>query len=354
MFSLFRLTILLLLFPVPAIPALASSVSPAPGPNLAGILFFKTDCVECLEVINEIIPTALDNSSSDRSILAVNNSLPDGGQLFLEFLMTRKIPPNATLPIFITQNEIWSGKEEISRNLNNLLRSQHDFFPPDHFPSKNLVANLLSPNPNQRYSTAFLITKNTRPKQQNWLDYFYSNYQKDPVGNGTAVIVLLGMIFSLAYIFKLFISRPADSQFALPSLYPVLCLIAMGIAIYLFMSGLMESELSCGPVGECNTVQQSKYAKLFGIIPVSLLGMFAYAACIVFWLAARFDVWSQKKLFVVSAWACSVIAVCFFVYLTFLEPFVIGATCIWCVTSATITTITALVATKPALAAIHS
>ena len=162
------------------------------------------------------------------------------------------------------------------------------------------------------------------------------------------------MVFSLIYIFKLFISKPTNSRFAFTISYPVLCLIAMGMAWYLFMSGLTDSELSCGPVGECNTVQQSKYSKLFGIIPVSLLGVFAYAACIIFWLAARFDVWNQKRIFTVSAWACSIVAVCFFIYLTFLEPFVIGATCIWCITSAAITTISALVATRPALAAMNS
>ena len=272
----------------------------------------------------------------------------------MEFLISREIPPNSQLPIFISQNEIWSGKEEISRNLTNLLKSRHDLLSLDQFQDKTLVAELLAQKQSQGIPTFFLVNKSTLPQKQSLLDYFYSNYQKDPIGNGIAVVVLFGMIYSLGYIFKLFISKATVGEITLTSLYPLLCLIAMGIAMYLFMSGLMENELSCGPVGECNTVQQSKYSKLFGVIPVSLLGVLAYSICIMFWLAARYDIGNQRNLYVVSAWVCSVAAVCFFAYLTFLEPFVIGATCIWCVTSATITTISAIVITKPALAAMNS
>ncbi len=322
-------------------------------PRLAGILFFTPDCIECLELINEAVPTAFDESSSDNSILVVDNSAPDGGQLFLELLISREIPPNARLPIFVTQKEIWSGKEAISSHLTKLLKSPQEYLSSDQFQGSQ-VADLLNPNSSQSQPTSFLISKDTRLKKQSLFDFFYGNFLKDPIGNGIAVIVLFGMIFSLMYIFKQLIAKPTAGQLTLSSLYPLLCLVAMGIAVYLFISGMVESELSCGPVGECNTVQQSKYSKLFGIIPVSLLGILGYVACIMFWLAARYDVWNQKRLFVVSAWAFSVIAVGFFAYLTFLEPFVIGATCIWCVTSAVVTTISALVITRPALAAMSS
>jgi uncharacterized membrane protein len=41
----------------------------------------------------------------------------------------------------------------------------------------------------------------------------------------------------------------------------------------------------------------------------------------------------------------------FSIYLTFLEPFVIGATCAWCLTSAIIMTILMLLTVSPAKAA---
>jgi uncharacterized membrane protein len=39
----------------------------------------------------------------------------------------------------------------------------------------------------------------------------------------------------------------------------------------------------------------------------------------------------------------------FSIYLTFLEPFVIGATCIWCITSAIVITLLLWTTTGPAL-----
>jgi uncharacterized membrane protein len=43
----------------------------------------------------------------------------------------------------------------------------------------------------------------------------------------------------------------------------------------------------------------------------------------------------------------------FSIYLTFLEPFVIGATCAWCLTSAILITILMLLAIRPAKTAFH-
>ncbi len=34
----------------------------------------------------------------------------------------------------------------------------------------------------------------------------------------------------------------------------------------------------CGPVGDCNTVQESRYALLFGFLPVAVLGVIGYIA----------------------------------------------------------------------------
>jgi uncharacterized membrane protein len=162
------------------------------------------------------------------------------------------------------------------------------------------------------------------------------------------------MFASLVYIVLQFWQKQAASGSTISILYPVLCFLALLIAGYLFTSGLAESELNCGPVGECNTVQQSKYSRLFDLIPVSLLGMMGSLTCISFWLIAKLGSSQKQKPFIISAWACSVLSVCFFIYLTFLEPFVIGATCIWCITSAIITTLSALISTKPALSAIRS
>lgn len=41
---------------------------------------------------------------------------------------------------------------------------------------------------------------------------------------------------------------------------------------------------ACGPVGDCcNTVQQSEYARLFGILPIGVMGLLGYVAILISW-----------------------------------------------------------------------
>ena len=66
---------------------------------------------------------------------------------------------------------------------------------------------------------------------------------------------------------------------------PILCLIGFGVAGYLAYVETTQVEAVCGPVGDCNTVQQSEYARLFGILPIGVLGLFGYVAIFISWMA---------------------------------------------------------------------
>jgi uncharacterized membrane protein len=95
----------------------------------------------------------------------------------------------------------------------------------------------------------------------------------------------------------------------------------------------------CGPIGDCNTVQQSAYARLFGLIPIGGLGMFGYLALLALSLVMAAN--QRGRLADLAGRARFGLAACgtlFSIYLTFLEPFVIGATCAWCLTSAVVMT----------------
>jgi uncharacterized membrane protein len=97
-------------------------------------------------------------------------------------------------------------------------------------------------------------------------------------------------------------------------------------------------------------VQQSEYAKLFGVIPVGAVGLVGYVAIIAAWLVARlragFADWAK-----LATLAMTLFGTVFSIYLTFLEPFVIGATCVWCLTSAVATTILMWLSVRPGLEA---
>ena len=54
--------------------------------------------------------------------------------------------------------------------------------------------------------------------------------------------------------------------------------IGLAVAGYLTYVETQAVAAVCGPVGDCNAVQTSSYSKLFGLIPVGLIGMAGYVA----------------------------------------------------------------------------
>jgi len=157
----------------------------------------------------------------------------------------------------------------------------------------------------------------------------------DPLGNGLAIIVLITMI--AIFIATIFAFRHAPVKSPVKTsqiLIPILCLIGLGVAGYLAYVEITQTAAVCGPVGDCNTVQQSEYARLFGILPIGVLGILGYLAILTSWGMTRLKNQHIVNLARLAMFFLSTIGVIFSIYLTFLEPFVIGATCAWCVTSA--------------------
>lgn len=115
---------------------------------------------------------------------------------------------------------------------------------------------------------------------------------------------------------------------------PVLVIGGLAVAGYLAFAESTHSEPSCGPVGDCGAVQNSPYAVLFGFLPVGLLGFSGYVVIFVSWLVGWLAADAAKKWSALAVWGLCIFGVLFSAYLTFLEPFVIGATCMWCVASA--------------------
>jgi uncharacterized membrane protein len=137
-----------------------------------------------------------------------------------------------------------------------------------------------------------------------------------------------------------------------PWLYPLLIAVGMGVALYLSYVETQMVEAICGPVGDCNTVQSSPYSRLFGVLPVGVIGAVGYVAILVAWLASRRGSEVLARLASIALLGFTLFGVLFSLYLTYLEPFVIRAVCIWCLTSAVIITLLMLLSIDPALQAI--
>lgn len=175
--------------------------------------------------------------------------------------------------------------------------------------------------------------------------------KRDLYGNGLAIVVLIAMVMTILYspavLKKTMIQKHRAIRPHYDWLIPLLALAGLGVAAYLSHVEVNQVEAVCGPVGDCNTVNQSEYAKLFGILPVGALGLAGFLAIISAWALRR---WGPGKLAyraAVGILGMTAFGTLFSIYLTFLEPFVIGATCLWCLSSAVIMTTLFILALKP-------
>lgn len=166
-----------------------------------------------------------------------------------------------------------------------------------------------------------------------------------------AVMVLLvaALLYALVAAVLAAMGRVAP---ALPSwteiLIPVLSVVGLGVALYLTYVETRNVKAVCGPVGDCNTVQASPYARLFGLLPVGLLGAAGYVAILAAWTHGWFGRGRQARLAPVALLGMALFGVLFSIYLTYLELAVIRAVCIWCLSSATIMALILALAVGPA------
>ncbi|MBU2515465.1 vitamin K epoxide reductase family protein [bacterium] len=321
--------------------------------TLKAVLFYKTDCQECETAIQNILPKYVKKLDSKLKILAINNSISEGASVFLDTLLTLNIPAYSQLPILIIGSHILTGLDDINQNLPGVLSAPSDATVYD-WPQVSSINSLVKKiQQMESVPSAKWIDGNTEQGFSETVNTFKYNFKKDIVGNSIALIVLIGMLMAVVFGIILFVKRPMTESCSISVAYPILGITALSIAGYLFYSGVVESELMCGPVGECNTVQQSKYAMLFNVIPVSLLGIVNYCVGLICWIQSKLANKTLNAYFVILGWGTSVCGVGFFIYLTFLEPFIIGASCAWCLTAATLTTLQTLTATPPARVALN-
>jgi uncharacterized membrane protein len=177
----------------------------------------------------------------------------------------------------------------------------------------------------------------------------WARFQLDPVANAIAVLVLMGMLVALGAALRS-VAGSTPPALILPSwMMPVLAAVGMAVASYLAMVELTGAVAVCGPVGDCNAVQHSPYAVFFGV-RVGVLGQVGYLAMFGAWALGVLGPRRWRDSAWLALWAMALGGVAFSVYLTFLEPFVIGATCVWCLTSAVVMTLMLLGATPPVAA----
>lgn len=127
-------------------------------------------------------------------------------------------------------------------------------------------------------------------------------------------------------------------------LWTSIALSALGIFVsgYLSAKRLTGGSLACSRWAQCDTVNNSVYAKIHGV-PVAFIGLAGYL--VLFGLAvAALQTWGlpHRRLLGIS-FVLALGGVGFSAYLTYIEMFVIEAICVWCVASAIIIVLLAIV-----------
>jgi uncharacterized membrane protein len=123
----------------------------------------------------------------------------------------------------------------------------------------------------------------------------------------------------------------------------VLAVIGLGVAAYLTYVHYEGIKPVCGLGGDCEKVQTSEWADLGGV-PVALLGLIGYAAILV-------TLFIEREEALVAGALIALVGFGFSAYLTYRELFSIDAICPWCVASAVIMTLLAIVTTARLLRA---
>ena len=117
----------------------------------------------------------------------------------------------------------------------------------------------------------------------------------------------------------------------------VLALIGLVVAGYLTYIHYEGIKPVCGLGGDCEKVQTSEWADLAGV-PVALLGLLGYAGILV-------TLFIEREEALIAGALIAFVGVGFSAYLTYRELFSIDAICPWCVSSAVIMTLLAIVTT---------
>jgi uncharacterized membrane protein len=367
-------------------PAAPAAIPASDGPYAQAVFYFSPTCGHCEYVITNTLPSLFADNGGDYAVTYDETVLPDQPAFYLM--------SNGTLQLLMvdTSTEVGSemfqqdserlgidraGVPRIDFNEVDYLVGSGDI--PDLFP--DVVADTLAASgmawppieglgaavapfieegsvldPDAATSEAAGSTAEEVDEalavlplgggDEGWMDRF----GHDVVGNSVSVVVLAMLLLTViaAPILAIRGSLPAFPGW----IVIVLAVVGAGVAAYLANVETTGTAAVCGPVGDCNAVQESEYAQLFGV-PIGVLGLVGYAAIGGLWIVSRVAHGASRDastvLIGVGAW----LGTLFSIYLTFLEPFVIGATCMWCISSALVMMALLWVSARPAVDAWH-
>jgi uncharacterized membrane protein/glutaredoxin len=314
-----------------AVGQTADTASEADDATVTVVMYYSPTCPHCHRIITEVLPPLEERYGDSLEVVLINTSSHDGNRMFWEALEWLAIPEqDRGVPIVVVGSRVLVGGDHVTQRLAKTIEDAFESGgaePPD-LPGLDAVLAAGGGRTDQPLTVADMSIE--------------ERLALDPAGATVALLTLAVMIASVLLVADLWRKAgvPTAAEDGWPVwLVPALVGVGLVVATYLAYVELTDTSAICGPIGSCNTVQQSPYAKLFGVLPIGVLGVVGYLFILGVWLAERKS--SLMTAHGALRWIrplASLFGVLFSIYLTFLEPFVIGAVCMWCVTSAWIMT----------------
>ncbi len=348
-----------------ATPTSAPSATPTPRPVARAVLFWMDGCPHCHEVIDQVLPPLQQKYGDQLNVHLIEvKSQQDIDQLY-QIGAALNIPKqDVGVPFLVIGDKALVGSAQIPAELPALIEGYLAAGGVDYpnLPGMGALLPTAAPRPAMAQpqvtatATPAVAAQSSRDAPPS------ASFAARPVSEGfeLAIGIMVGMVVALVYAGATFgrawyakRGRAPRVTLRVPAwtdaLTPVLTIIGLGVAGYLAYVETQAVPAACGPVGDCNAVQASSYAKLFGVLPVGVFGMLGYIAILVAWLWGRLRSDRLADYAPLGVLGMTGFGVLFSLYLAYLEPFVIKAVCAWCLTSAVIMTLLMLLAVGPAV-----
>jgi uncharacterized membrane protein len=310
----------------------------AAAPSVRALLFYDPGSSESRELFAFYLPALLDHHGERLQVSGIDVTRDAGAAAYREAADRLGLAPRLDgQPTVVIGERSFVGLIEIAGSLgDNFAALAMD---PDaaRWPALPGVEELLSTGVEE--VAARVASEGVSPAEQPGQTEAGGGLTPDRVGNALGVVVLVGMIVALIHALMRLGRRDGQRERAATALALMLTLAAgLGISAYTSYTALADVAPVCGPAGGCGAVQDSEHSKLFGI-PMGVVGLVGYGLILLSWLVARRFSPNGGGWYWLP-WGLALCGVLFSIRLTALGPFVIGATCLWCLGSAVSITIT--------------
>jgi uncharacterized membrane protein len=309
------------------------------APAVRAVLFYHADSRQSRELFAFYLPGLAERYGSRLEVSGIDVSQPSGARAYSAMAEHWRLPlQSAEAPVIVAGNRSLVGliaiAEALGDNFEEIARDPSAA----RWPSVPALAELL---PDGLQDIKMRVAREGVPPAADRLLPPSSDTlpTRDRIANGLAVAVLVGMVVALIHSLMQLRRRGGKTTGRVATwALPVTLLVGLGISGYTAYTALANVVPMCGPIGSCAAVQDSEYAKILGV-PMGVLGLVGYSLIFVTWLIAR-SLSPRGGGWYWLPWAIALLGVLFSLRLTALEPFVIGATCLWCLGSAVSMTIT--------------